>query len=269
MTELTNVTTHYEFGRNWAEYAARLPEKAVDEAVAGLARLIPRGELVDRSVLDIGCGSGLHALAALRLGAARVHGIDLDPESVWTAHQLLTRFAPGEAWTLEQLSVFDSAKLGQFDIVYCWGVLHHTGDMARAIRIAADRVRPGGLLCLALYRRTPMCRFWRAEKWTYTKSPHWLRRIIEFGYFSAYKAALAVTGRSHRDYADQYVKQRGMEWMTDVRDWLGGYPYESITEADILASAEQLGLTPVRRFCRKPGLGLLGTGCDEYVFARA
>jgi 2-polyprenyl-6-hydroxyphenyl methylase/3-demethylubiquinone-9 3-methyltransferase len=269
MTHLTELATHYEFGRNWAEYAARLPEKAVDEAIAGLARLIPPVELAGRSLLDVGCGSGLHALAALRLGAARVHGIDIDPDSVGTARQLLTRFAPGEAWTLEQRSVFDSAGLGRFDIVYSWGVLHHTGDMACAVRMAADRVRPGGLLCLALYRRTPMCRFWRAEKWAYTNAPSPLRRIVELGYITAFKASLAVTGRSHRDYVAQYVQQRGMEWMTDVRDWLGGYPYESISEAEMLAMAQRLGLTPVRRFCRKPGLGLLGNGCDEYVFARA
>jgi len=268
MSSLTEVSTHYEFGRNWAEFAARLPEKAVDEAIAGMARLILPEEMTGRRVLDIGCGSGLHALAALRLGAASVHGIDLDPDSVATARALLTRFAPGQAWTLEQRSVFDSGALDRYDIVYSWGVLHHTGDMDRAIRMAVDRALPGGIVCLALYRRTPMCRLWRAEKWAYTNAPAWLRRVIEAGYIAAFKAGLAVTGRSHRDYVAHYVEQRGMEWMTDVRDWLGGYPYESISEAEMLAMAERLGLTPLRRFCRRPGLGLLGTGCDEYVFTR-
>ena len=269
MSNLSDVSTRYEFGRNWAEFAAKLPEKAVDEAIAGMARLIPPEEMAGRQVLDIGCGSGLHALAALRLGAASVHGIDLDPDSVATARLLLTRYAPCEAWTLEQRSVFDSPGLDRFDIVYSWGVLHHTGEMARAIRMAVDRVRPGGLLCLALYRRTPMCSLWRAEKWVYTSGPRWLRRGLELGYVAGFKAWFAVTGRSHRDYVAHYVQHRGMEWMTDVRDWLGGYPYESISEADVLAITERLCLTPVRRFCRKPGFGLFGTGCDEYVFRRA
>lgn len=268
MSSLTKVTTRYEFGRNWGEFAERLPEKAVDEAIAGMARLIRPEEMLGRRVLDIGCGSGLHALAALRLGAKSVHGIDLDPDSVATAQVLLTRFAPGKAWTLEQRSVFDSAGLDHYDIVYSWGVLHHTGDMDRAIHRAVERALPGGLVCLALYRRTPMCRLWRAEKWAYTNAPNWLRRVIEVGYIMSFRAGLAITGRSHRDYVAQYVRQRGMEWMTDVRDWLGGYPYQSISEAEMLAMASRLGLTPLRRFCRKPGLGLLGTGCDEYVFTR-
>lgn len=268
MSNLTELSSHYEFGRNWSEFAARLPENAVDEAVASMSRLIRPEEIAGRHVLDIGCGSGLHALAALRLGAKSVHGIDLDPDSVSTSEALLTRFAPGQAWTLEQRSVFDSAGLDRYDIVYSWGVLHHTGDMHRAIRLAVERTLPGGLVCLALYRRTPICRLWCAEKYVYKNAPALLRKMIERIYILSFKIGLAVTGRSHRDYVTQYVQQRGMEWMTDVRDWLGGYPYQSISEVEMLKMAKELGITPLRRFCRKPGLGLLGTGCDEYVFTR-
>jgi len=192
MSSLTELSSHYEFGRNWQEFVARLPEKAVDEAIASMSRLIRPEEIAGRRLLDIGCGSGLHALAALRLGAESVYGIDLDPESVATSMALLTRFAPGEAWTVEQRSVFESACLDHYDIVYSWGVLHHTGDMHRAIRLAVERTLPGGLVCLALYRRTPMCRMWRSEKYLYKNAPASLRRILETIYIWSFKIGFAV-----------------------------------------------------------------------------
>jgi 2-polyprenyl-6-hydroxyphenyl methylase/3-demethylubiquinone-9 3-methyltransferase len=268
VTAGTRAAAQFEFGRNWSEFAQGLRPEAVEQAVAGLRRLAPDGALAGRDVLDIGCGSGLHAVAALRLGAASVTAIDLDPESVATAARVLARYAPGAAWSVSQRSVFAIGDLPRFPVVYSWGVLHHTGDMRRAIRCAADRVAPGGLLIVALYRRTPLCGLWRIEKRLYVAAPQPVRRAIETLYTAAFRAAMALRGRSFRAYVEGYVANRGMDWMTDVRDWLGGYPYESISEAEMLAFAGELGLAPVRRFCHRPGIGLFGTGCDEYVFAR-
>lgn len=268
MTVEQSASRRYEFGKNWSDFASRLPERAVEEAVAGMARLLPREELSGRTVLDIGCGSGLHSLAALRLGAARVHAIDLDRFSVETTQKLLGHHAPGEAWSVEQRSVFDMGSLPVHDIVYSWGVLHHTGAMRRAIFDAAAKVAPGGLLCLALYRRTMFCSAWRVEKRLYCASPAPVRRVLEAAYTLATRASLARRGKDFRQHVSSYVSSRGMDWFTDVRDWLGGYPYESISETEMLALGAELGFDPVRRFCQPPGRGLLGSGCDEYVFRR-
>ncbi|MCA3421657.1 MAG: class I SAM-dependent methyltransferase [Roseomonas sp.] len=268
MTGDENASLRYEFGKNWSDFASRLPERAIEEAVAGMARLLPREEVRGRTVLDIGCGSGLHSLAALRLGAARVHAIDLDRFSVETARDLLGRHAAGEAWTVEERSVFDMSGLPQYDIVYSWGVLHHTGAMRRAIGEAVARVVPGGLLCLALYRRTPFCAIWRIEKRLYCASPAPVRRLLEAGYVLALRARLAQRGQNFQQHVANYVSARGMDWMTDVRDWLGGYPYESISEEEMMALGAGLSLEAVRRFCQTPGIGVLGSGCDEYVFRR-
>ncbi|WP_157967147.1 class I SAM-dependent methyltransferase [Elioraea thermophila] len=258
---------HYEFGRNWAEFAARLNEEAIAEAVRGLERLLPREEVEGRSVLDVGCGSGLSALAFLRLGAASVHAIDLDADSVETTRRVLGLHAAGKACQVERRSVFDLDRLPRFDIVYSWGVLHHTGDLDRAFRAAAAKVEPGGSLAVALYRRTPLCGFWRLEKRLYTAAPQPIRRGFEALYVAAFRLALAIRGRSFAEYVARYPERnRGMSFRTDVKDWLGGYPYESISEAETLRLAEACGLEPVRRFCRPPGLGLFGSGCDEYVF---
>src|SRR6185295_10447431 len=105
-----------------------------------LLTMLKERSLEGRRFLDIGSGSGLFSLAARRLGAS-VHSFDLDPESVRCALELRRRFCPADAdWRIEQASALDRrylAALGEFDVVYSWGVLHHTGQMRDALENAA------------------------------------------------------------------------------------------------------------------------------------
>ena len=130
----------FEFGRNWRRFLSTLDEERIHEAEKSLLSMLEVETLQDRSFLDIGSGSGLFSLAARRLGA-RVHSFDYDPESVACAQELKGRFFAGDAdWTIERGSVLDAdyiKRLGQFDIVYSWGVLHHTGAMWRALEHAS------------------------------------------------------------------------------------------------------------------------------------
>jgi 2-polyprenyl-6-hydroxyphenyl methylase/3-demethylubiquinone-9 3-methyltransferase len=268
MADATDRSTHFDFGRNWAEFAGHITERSVEEAERGFARLLHRPEVEGRRVLDIGCGSGLHSLAALRLGAAQVTAVDLDPTSVETTRRTLTRFAPRPDWSAEVASVFDLKPPPHYDIVYSWGVLHHTGHMNRAIRKAAALVAPGGLFCIALYRRTPLCAAWRIEKRLYTASAPTVRRALERLYITALRAAYRLSGRDFEAYVRDYARSRGMSFETNVRDWLGGYPYESIAPEEARRLVGGLGFDPVRSFCEPPGSGVVGTGCDEYVFRR-
>jgi 2-polyprenyl-6-hydroxyphenyl methylase/3-demethylubiquinone-9 3-methyltransferase len=258
----------YEFGQNWASYAQAMPSDAIAQAVDNFQRLVPRAEVAGKTLLDLGCGSGLHSVAALRSGASRVWAVDIDPTSVQTTQRLLRDLADNEPWQAERRDAFDLSDLPRFDIVYSWGVLHHTGDLWGAVRAAAEKVAPGGLLVIAIYRKTPMCGFWKLEKRFYTAAPAWLRRLLEWGYMTAFRAGLRVRGRRLADYVRQYSDNRGMAWQADVRDWLGGYPYESASQDEVLATLEGLGFTCRRKFCRSPGIGVLGTGCDEYVFVK-
>jgi 2-polyprenyl-6-hydroxyphenyl methylase/3-demethylubiquinone-9 3-methyltransferase len=261
------MQARYDFGRNWSELAARFEEEHVERAMADLRRLV--GDVDGRTFLDVGCGSGLHAVAALRLGARRVEAVDYDPQCVATAGEVLARFAPPGTWTVQRADALDPATLpeGPFDIVYSWGVLHHTGDMWTAIRNAASRVAPGGRLALALYVRTPLCGAWTVEKRIYSRQ-HWLRPVVKYPFAGALLASRAIRNRDAISYVRDYRKARGMEFMVDVDDWLGGYPYESV-EAEVLeAGVTRLGFRLRERFNVRPRVGLFGTGCGEWRFER-
>lgn len=150
----------FAFGENWWAFLATLDQDRISEAERSLTELLGRSRLVGLSFLDIGSGSGRFSQAARRLGA-RVHSFELDPASIECATELRRRFfADDGQWTIECGSILDSAfttKLGTFDIVYSWGVLHHTGAMRQAIEQAAALARPGGLFAFALYRKTRLC----------------------------------------------------------------------------------------------------------------
>src|SRR5687768_14830032 len=90
-TDLTALETHFAFGENWADFAHVIDEKHVNAAIDGLRRLLGDVDLKGKRFLDIGCGSGLHSLAALKLGAADVVAIDLDPRSVETTRALIAQ----------------------------------------------------------------------------------------------------------------------------------------------------------------------------------
>jgi SAM-dependent methyltransferase len=263
---------HFRFGENWQSFVATVTPESIAEATRGLRRLVDVGALEGRRFLDIGCGSGLSMIAALRLGAAYVEGIDIDPDSVAAARALLARHDAAGAWSARTASVFDldPERLGRFDVVHSWGALHHTGAMWPAIERAAAMVAPGGRLVLALYRRSPMCGFWTWEKRVYATAPPFLQALVRAIYKTAYVAGLAMTGRNPRRYIARYKSVRGMDWAHDVHDWLGGHPYESTEPGAVTAALGRMGFTMERVFEHRCALfGLLGSHCDEYVAVRA
>ncbi len=269
--DLKNASSHFAFGKNWHSFAKTITDDTILDAVDGLSRLLSREDLEGASFLDIGCGSGLSMLAAKRLGAGKAGGVDIDPDSVRTAEALLAAYLPSESWTVRQKSIFDLEPRydGFHDIVYSWGVLHHTGDMWPAIEKAAALVGPGGYLALAIYSKTPLCGLWGWEKRLYSKSPAALCAAIRLFYKTAYIAGLAATGRNPLTYIRGYRSNRGMDWHHDVHDWLGGHPYTSASPGEVKAFLERLGFSTVRSL-EKPArlLGLFGTHCNEYVFRR-
>lgn len=262
--------TRFAFGENWSNYAQGIGGETIREAEAGLLRMLQPGEISGRSWLDIGCGSGIHAVAALNLGASSLTAVDYDVNSVETARAVLERHAPASGWSVRRRDVLKMtpAEDGSFDIVYSWGVLHHTGDLARAMARACELVAPGGLLAIALYRRTRLDPFWIREKRWYAAASPRAQAIARNTYLAALATGLTLTGRSWRKYRDSYRQRRGMSLSHDVHDWLGGYPYEAISREEVGGFFEARGFTLLRSNARSTGLGLLGSGCDEFVFRK-
>lgn len=273
--DLTRAETHFAFGQNWAEYAGKITEAEIAEAEKGLRRLLGE-DLNGVRFLDIGCGSGLHALAAMRMGAGEVVALDVDRDAVMTTRTLLERHVSQCDWRVEEKSVFDltSESFGRFDVVYSWGVLHHTGDMERALRQATALVANDGRLALALYRRIWMDWFWRLEKRWYAHASKGAQRRARAFYRALCRTGLAATGRRLSEYMANYKSNRGMNFDNDAHDWLGGWPYESISPPEVDALMAALEFKPERIIARGGWLfgrntGFLGSGCDEYVYRRA
>lgn len=266
---LKKLDSHFAFGENWSSYAKLIGEPQIEQARDGLLKLLPAEDFNGRSFLDIGCGSGLHALAAARLGVSRVVGVDIDPDSADTARRVLSEHARETPWQIENVSVFDLTPdlFGVFDIVYSWGVLHHTGDMWQALKNAAALVAPGGLLAVAFYRETYLDPFWKLEKRFYTNAPPFIQNAVKRGYVGAFRMARTLTGQgSFSDYVANYKSRRGMDFSHDVHDWLGGYPYESALAPEVDRRLAALGFRAERVFARPKSSGIFGSGCDEYVY---
>ncbi len=229
----------FAFGENWTRFLASLSDPQIEQSTRSLSALIGR-DLRDQTFLDIGSGSGLSSLAARRLGA-RVYSFDYDPQSVACTQELRRRFFPDDpGWTVAQGSVLDQAflaTLGQFDVVYSWGVLHHTGQMWTAIENAGRLVRPAGLFAIGIYnfrggRRGSAT--WTALKRWYCKAPRWQQALWENAYLTWDFVSMAAVGRNPVKMIRQYHSGRGMSWRHDAIDWLGGYPYEAATPGQVL-----------------------------------
>jgi SAM-dependent methyltransferase len=264
--------SRFSFGENWTRFLSVLTEDRILVAERSLCEMLGRNDLRGLTFLDIGSGSGLFSLAARRLGAS-VRSFDYDPASVACTEELRRRYFPADPeWIISAGSVLDQdflATLGESDIVYSWGVLHHTGQLWKAVENASNLVAASGQLFIAIYNdQGGTSRAWLAVKRAYNRFPSALRWLV------VWPAAVRLWGptmckdlvrgqpfHTWRRYAR--LSTRGMSPWRDVIDWVGGLPFEVATPA------------AVREFCAFRGLLLVklrdvapGHGCNEFVFDR-
>lgn len=263
----------FEFGRNWSSFLELLDEDRIERATRSLSEMLGRSDLNGLTFLDVGSGSGLFSLAARRMGA-RVHSFDFDTDSVACTTELRRRYFPADAdWTIEQGSVLDEdfvSSLGEFDVVYSWGVLHHTGAMWEALKNAGSRVKDGGFLFIAIYNDTgSQAARWAWIKRTYCRLPHFLKSPFAVAVSLPEElrrfASFTLRGRpfGYLDHWRNYRNGRGMNRWHDIVDWVGGYPYEFAGPSALFDFFKARGFDLAAMKCDNVGLG-----CNEMVFKK-
>jgi SAM-dependent methyltransferase len=267
---MTDDDLRFGFGKNWADFVAtQLTEDRIAQAEKHLLRFLGLDNLKGRSFLDIGCGSGLHSLAALRAGAERIVSFDFDPDSVATTLQLRAFADSPQRWSVTQGSVLDRDFMNTLepaDIVYSWGVLHHTGAMWNAIENAAIPMTPDGVFYIALYSSDayidPPPAYWLDLKRRYNLAGPLTKRWMEWQY--AWRGSIwpeMKIWRNPLEVIRSYSKFRGMSYWTDVRDWLGGYPMEFAGNRETAVFCrERLDLDLINIYA--------GEGNTEFLFRR-
>jgi len=257
----------FSFGANWTRFLSVLNDERIEEAKSSLKRMLNVESLDGKTFLDVGSGSGLFSLAARLLGA-KVHSFDYDPQSVACTAELKRRYFPDDDWVVESGSVLDRdylSRLGQFDVVYSWGVLHHTGRMWEALGNVAPLVKHQGQLFIAIYNKQQFfSAYWTFVKRLYNRSWPIVRRMLSYGYFLFFAVEfLAADVLRGRNPILRYkgVGSRGMSVYHDVVDWIGGWPFEVATPEEIF------------HFFRKRNFALTELvtcggkhGCNELVF---
>jgi len=230
------------FGKNWKLFIKQyMNSQRIEGAKNSLKNFLGEYSLEGKSFIDVGCGSGLFSLAAYRLKASRVISFDADPLAVECCKHLHEKEGNPQNWQVMYGSILDQKfveGLGKFDVVYSWGVLHHTGNIWKSLENAIGLVKDKGLLYIAIYNRCNnpgfhsdgrfgTSYFWLRIKKIYSKLPSVLQSLVDFfsviTLFFIYIIALKNPIKKFREYSND---PRGMPFRIIVRDWLGGYPYE-------------------------------------------
>ena len=267
---MTETERRFAFGENWRNFLRVLDEERIAQSQVSLRDLLET-DLSGRSFLDVGSGSGLSSLAAMRLGASRVHSLDFDEGCVACTRELRHRYFPDDPrWTIERGDALDRnamRRLGRFDVVYSWGVLHHTGAMWEALDVVSGLVAVGGRLAIALYIDQGLeSRLWLRVKRLYNAGPVGKAAVVgAFVPMFALRGLLADVVRLQPPAARyrEYKKLRGMSRVHDWYDWLGGLPFEFASASEVIEFHCRRGLALVRL---KEGGGSIRN--HEYTFVR-
>ena len=255
---------HFKFGRNWSSFAKQaLSEQQIVQAREFFYRLISPEQLKGKRFIDIGFGQGLSLCLASEAGANAV-GLDRDRDNLEALQVVQSHFGLETKPDVKIGSVLDSQVIeqllesGPFDVVHSWGVLHHTGQMWKAIDNCTKLVARDGILVIAIYQTHWSSTLWKLIKYTYNVVPEFLQKILVLLLCPIIAIAKFIVTKQN-----PFDKERGMEFFHDVVDWVGGYPYEFATVEEIRAYFIERGFEEEKFFAAQ-----VPTGCNEFVFRK-
>jgi SAM-dependent methyltransferase len=273
MDDTLNLSSNprFSFGKNWAKFLSRLDEDKILEAEVSLKEKLGYLNLQNKTFLDIGCGSGLFSLAAYRLGAT-VYSFDYDEDAVNCAAYLKNKYAPQSSrWDIGQGSILDPIfleKYAEMDVVYAWGVLHHTGRLYDSFPHVLKLAKKGGTIFISIYNDQGSTSLrWKSIKEKYNKSGYPTKFfILLYTFYRCWTKSLAfsflTTGNPFKSWIAYGKNNRGMSAWHDLLDWAGGYPFEVAKPEDVFDFFRSMG-------CELQKLKTCGgIGCNEFVFLK-
>lgn len=225
----------FSFGQNWKNFSKTIDAQVLERATEDIREWFSLEGIQNKRVLDIGSGSGIHSYAFWKLGASEVVSFDYDFKSVEATDSIWKKCRQPSNWKVLKGSILDKAfieSLGQFDIVYSWGVLHHTGQMWEAIKNAISiPIKEDSKIMISIYQDKKNYERDLSLKMNYNKAGFIKKKYIVL------KQIYMLMSRRRRKGLNPFTwnekKERGMNEYHDLIDWLGGLPYEVATKEEI------------------------------------
>jgi len=256
----------FGFGRNWQKFLSESDGKNLSQAKESIDRRLRGSYLEGKRFLDAGCGSGVFSLAAMEYGA-EVVSFDYDKNSVDCALSLRQK-GGADHWRIFTGSLLDNAfmtSLGKFDVVYCWGVAHHTGDMWHALDNVAKASE--GDIVLSIYNdQGKPSRRWLLVKRLYNQHPMLRPALVALTWLRLWAvkfAADSLRGAPLRRWRSNNEDSRGMSAKRDLIDWVGGYPFEVAKPEEIFHFFKERDFELLDMSTQAGGIG-----CNEFHFRK-
>ena len=270
-------TNNDNFGKIFKKfYTQNRFDSNYDVAKQELLEFIPGSTLKNKRFLDAGSGIGLYSLVASELEPSQIVSFDYDLEMVSMTNQIKKLAKNKVPWDVFHGSITDYEflkTLEHFDYIYCWGVVHHTGEMWKSIENIIKLVKNDGYIYFGIYndasafgfwddRRFGSSQMWRSIKKFLHHSPPFIKSsVLLFSKFFYW--LISNTEFIFGKYKFKDFKERGMDSSLSIEDWLFGYPYEyaSIDEVFLFMKSNGFVLEKIK--------SNLGLRTNHYLFRKA